>query len=722
MIHSGFAAITSGLLVLAACSSHQERWSSIPASADMSSIDRAPAAMSNSVSWSLGVFLPENVDKKVYLNIEQGRIKSITSSPANDSVIEMNAIAFPGLIDMHGHIKYNTLPLWENALGQFTNRHEWRGKYSPYGAVSFNMKAYTQTVCANVRWAELKALVGGATSMQGIGNDGSCTQDFGIHNVEIANEYGRKANARGATDVIMPALVGSVFLKRMAPYMNKGDSYEVAYNRMLDDTGVTKWVGEFKSLPHTVANGVKLMTGLSVVAPLTAPATPELEFAGYAEQLKIYLAQAPYKLTDAGKVQKQLDAMKVFILGQLDKVTAKYSGGFVLAKADDKTALNFLTKGGVLNFDGGIRRYIGMFEGARESWLASLVGPNKQPIVAHIAEGQPKDPYNQLEYLYLKQFGLNKHGMVMIHAVGLDKKDFEDAKINNISVVWSPFSNLLLYGETMDIAAAKAAGLNIAIGSDWTPTGSKNILDELKIAKRYLKKMGITGITDKDLVDMATINGARALALEDRLGLVKENYIADLTLLSKANLNKQGAVDPYASLVAASAADIALVVVEGQPLYGEPAAIESAAKIFKDQKSPELLPVSRTGACNFQKGLRLPAVGKYPDWATYKDLEATLLTANKEFGAKAASDKTLKSSLKYLAPLDPVFACEDARYTQRVAQFIEVELEKNNANRAKERAGNAALGKPALPLSYNPLGDDPRENLESDGNAEQPQK
>ena len=201
---------------------------------------------------------------------------------------------------------------------------------------------------------------------------------------------------------------------------------------------VTKWISEFMSLPRTVANGVKLLTGLKVVkvADQTSQvATPEAELASYMPQLKEYLAKAPYNLADANKFQKQFDAMQAFIVGKLDTASGKFVGGYLGARTDEKVAFDFLTKGGVLNFDGGVRRYIGMFEGARQSWLASLNGPVKQPIVAHIAEGQQKDSYNHQEYLFLKQFGLNKPGMVMIHSVGLDKNDFTDAAKNKLSIV-----------------------------------------------------------------------------------------------------------------------------------------------------------------------------------------------------------------------------------------------------------------------------------------------
>jgi 5-methylthioadenosine/S-adenosylhomocysteine deaminase len=50
--------------------------------------------------------------------------------------------------------------------------------------------------------------------------------------------------------------------------------------------------------------------------------------------------------------------------------------------------------------------------------------------------------------------------------------------------VWSPFANFWLYGATANITAAKAAGVRIALGSDWAPSGTATSLREFKVAER----------------------------------------------------------------------------------------------------------------------------------------------------------------------------------------------------------------------------------------------
>jgi len=57
-------------------------------------------------------------------------------------------------------------------------------------------------------------------------------------------------------------------------------------------------------------------------------------------------------------------------------------------------------------------------------------------------------------------------------------------------MVWSPFSNLLLYGGTSDIARARNEGVLIALGPDWSPSGSKNLLGELKVARLVSEEAG----------------------------------------------------------------------------------------------------------------------------------------------------------------------------------------------------------------------------------------
>src|ERR687890_344616 len=90
-----------------------------------------------------------------------------------------------------------------------------------------------------------------------------------------------------------------------------------------------------------------------------------------------------------------------------------------------------------------------------------------------------------------------------IHCVALEPEDFRVLAENGGSMVWSPLSNLLLYGQTADVAAAKKAGVRIGLGSDWSPSGSKSLLGELKVARIVVAERDI-GFSDREILAMAT--------------------------------------------------------------------------------------------------------------------------------------------------------------------------------------------------------------------------
>ena len=69
-----------------------------------------------------------------------------------------------------------------------------------------------------------------------------------------------------------------------------------------------------------------------------------------------------------------------------------------------------------------------------------------------------------------------------MHCTALNSKALKVMGINKAKLIWSPLSNLLLYGKTTDIISAKKNNVLICLGSDWSPTGSKNLLWELKVA------------------------------------------------------------------------------------------------------------------------------------------------------------------------------------------------------------------------------------------------
>ena len=133
--------------------------------------------------------------------------------------------------------------------------------------------------------------------------------------------------------------------------------------------------------------------------------------------------------------------------------------------------------------------------------------------IVHLAEGT--DAKSRKEFTTLKQLHLLRDVTVIIHGTALTSTEFEEMSQAGAKLVWSPLSNLLLYGKTTDIPAALSANVLVCLGADWSPSGSKNLLGELKVAHEYDKAKWGHRLSDSDLVRMVTINPAVALGWDE---------------------------------------------------------------------------------------------------------------------------------------------------------------------------------------------------------------
>jgi hypothetical protein len=89
------------------------------------------------------------------------------------------------------------------------------------------------------------------------------------------------------------------------------------------------------------------------------------------------------------------------------------------------------------------------------------------------------------------------------------------------------------------------------------------MLDELRFADAWDNDNWANRLAAKDLVEMATINGAEVLALDDRLGQIKTGYLADIAVFAGDRSV------PYDAILAARPSDVTLVMVGGTVLYGD---------------------------------------------------------------------------------------------------------------------------------------------------------
>ena len=218
-----------------------------------------------------------------------------------------------------------------------------------------------------------------------------------------------------------------------------------------------------------------------------------------------------------------------------------------------------------------------------DDFLQSVQAGNNRyyASIAHIAEGRAgylqrgkPDGFSRREFTEFRQAlsQLAKAGLLktanltLTHACGLDYSDpatLDFLRDNNISIVWSPVSNLILYRDTIPIKTVLDHGINVCLGSDWAPSGSKHVWDELKFARHFCDTLSLD-VSDAHLLAMVTQNPASALG-QIKAGTIQTGYNADFFILRKQSPQQSA----LAALHTQDDHSVRCTIVNGRILYGD---------------------------------------------------------------------------------------------------------------------------------------------------------
>ena len=226
---------------------------------------------------------------------------------------------------------------------------------------------------------------------------------------------------------------------------------------------------------------------------------------------------------------------------------------------------------------------------------------------------------------------------VITHGTAFTPTEFAIMGSNAMKLTWSPASNVALYGATTNIPAALDAHVLVALGPDWSMGGSQNMLDELRFADAWDNDHWNNRLSTKDLVTMATLNGAKALALDHKLGEIQEGMLADLFVVDGDPAH------PYDAIVAATPREVVLTMVGGKILYGD-AALKSAGPT-----NPGCEDLQICGRSKFLCAATPDTTNKLNQ--TYSQIKAALETGLTD------SDTALSTDPWSFAPLAPLVAC-----------------------------------------------------------------
>ncbi len=227
----------------------------------------------------------------------------------------------------------------------------------------------------------------------------------------------------------------------------------------------------------------------------------------------------------------------------------------------------------------------------------------------------------------LKGRGLLVPGVTLIHGIGLQPEHFTEMAEHGVNLIWSPRSNLQLYGNKVDLAAARSAHIKIALAPDWSPTGSDGLLAELNYAAAWNEVQRPKLFTDRDLVTMATTTPAELIGASDRLGALVAGHEADLLVVRPDT--DAGKHNGWWTLTHATAAQVMLVTVGGVPLYGDP---EVVARLAPAKKTEQF------EVCGQKKAISFTGTHGHIDAAdeTWTHTTTTLETALRHYGRNLA--------------------------------------------------------------------------------------
>ena len=185
----------------------------------------------------------------------------------------------------------------------------------------------------------------------------------------------------------------------------------------------------------------------------------------------------------------------------------------------------------------------------------------------HIGEGINDVAINELRCFSGEGEGAKdffNEKLAIVHAVAATPDVIDKMAKADTKLIWSPRTNVSLYGDTAVIPLFKTLGVTMALGTDWILSGSMNMLRELQCADflndYYYNKV----LSDYDLWMMATYNGALAFGLSGIYGALKPGAIADIAMYRTKDNRKA-----YRAVIDAEAQDVLMVMMGGQVVYGD---------------------------------------------------------------------------------------------------------------------------------------------------------
>jgi cytosine/adenosine deaminase-related metal-dependent hydrolase len=188
--------------------------------------------------------------------------------------------------------------------------------------------------------------------------------------------------------------------------------------------------------------------------------------------------------------------------------------------------------------------------------------PPTVPFIVHVGEGVDARAAEELARFEASR--CLRPNSVIVHGVALTPDRWTALVAAGSSLVWCPASNVFLFGRTLPLRArldaTPDAVAHVCLGTDSRLTGSRDLLDEIRIAART------EAFSPGELLPMVTTSAARALKLETA-GRIVVGGPADLMVIPPPNPGSRSVAE---ALLGTERRDVRLVVVGGRPMLAAP--------------------------------------------------------------------------------------------------------------------------------------------------------
>ena len=210
---------------------------------------------------------------------------------------------------------------------------------------------------------------------------------------------------------------------------------------------------------------------------------------------------------------------------------------------------------------------------------AALAQKYHAPLLMHVSEMKKEWEDSERQngtspVQYLEKIGVLGPDLVAAHCIFVDEADRKLLAERQVGCVHNPSSNMMIASGVSPVPEMRAAGIAVGLGTDG-PAGSNNDLDlmeEIDLAAKLAKitKMDPLALNAKAVVEMATIDGARALHMEKEIGSLEAGKKADLILISLNEPNAVPMYDIYAQIAySLKGSDVETVVIGGRVVMQE---------------------------------------------------------------------------------------------------------------------------------------------------------